>query len=263
LSIKVSNLCFSYGERQVLDNISITAEEGQLLSIVGPNGVGKSTLFYCILGILNKYRGNITIEGSDIRGLDIRDMARLIAYVPQNHYPSFNFSVFDMVLMGTSIQVSSVATPGKNQIQLVYSALERLGILHLKNRSYTKISGGERQLALIARALVQQTRVLILDEPTANLDFGNQVRVLTQIKSLAKEGYTIVQSTHNPDQTFMFSDHVLAMLNGKVLADGPPCDVLTEELIHRLYVVDVDVQSLYRDRVRVCVPRSVIDDKKI
>ncbi len=263
MSITVSNLSFSYGERKVLDNINVTAEEGQLLSIVGPNGVGKSTLFYCILGILNKYQGDIAIEGRNIKGLDIMEMAKLIAYVPQNHYPSFNFSVFDMVLMGTSVQVSSISTPGKAQIQLVYSALERLGILHLKNRSYTKISGGERQLALIARALVQQTRVLILDEPTANLDFGNQVRVLTQIKSLANEGYTIIQSTHNPDQTFMFSDHVLAMLNGQVLADGAPCNVFTEELIHKLYVVDVDVQSLYRDKVRVCVPRSVIDDKNI
>ncbi len=262
MSITVSNLSFSYGERQVLDDINVTAENGQLLSIVGPNGVGKSTLFYCILGILNNYKGKIAIEGRDIKGLDIKEMAKLIAYVPQSHYPSFNFSVFDMVLMGTSIQVSSVSTPGKAQVELVYSALERLGILHLKNRGYTKISGGERQLALIARALVQQTKVLILDEPTANLDFGNQVRVLTQIKSLAKEGYTIVQSTHNPDQTFMFSDHVLAMLSGKVLADGAPCDVLTEDLIHDLYVVDVDVQSLYRDRVRVCVPKSVINDDK-
>ncbi len=261
MSITVSNLSFSYGEKPVLDNINVTAEKGQLLSIVGPNGVGKSTLFYCVLGILNKYKGSVQIEGRNIKELDIREMARLIAYVPQNHYPSFNFSVLDMVLMGASIQVSSITTPGKTQVELVYSALERLGILHLKNRGYTKISGGERQLALIARALVQQTRVLILDEPTANLDFGNQVRVLTQIKSLAKDGYTIVQSTHNPDQTFMFSDHVLAMLNGKVLADGSPCEVLTEELIDRLYIVDVNVQSLYRDRVRVCIPKSVINDK--
>lgn len=262
MSIVISNLCFSYGERLVLDNINVTAEKGKLLSVVGPNGVGKSTMFYCILGILNNYKGRIEIEGRDIRGLDIREMAKLIAYVPQNHYPSFNFSVFDMVLMGTSIQVSSVSIPGKAQMNLVYSALERLGISHLKNRSYTRISGGERQLVLIARALVQQTKVLILDEPTANLDFGNQVRVLTQIKSLAKEGYTIIQSTHNPDQTFMFSDHILAMLNGKVLADGVPSDVLTEELINRLYVVDVNVQSLFRDRVRVCVPKSVINDKR-
>jgi iron complex transport system ATP-binding protein len=165
-----------------------------------------------------------------------------------------------MVLMGTSIQFSSVSTPGKAQIKLVESALERMGIIHLKNRGYTRISGGERQLALIARALVQQTRVLILDEPTANLDFGNQVRVLTQIKSLAREGYTIVQSTHNPDQTFMFSDRVLAIQDGKVLAYGAPCDIVTKDLINQLYTVETEVQSLYRDRVRVCVPKVVVED---
>ncbi len=141
MSITVSNLSFSYGERQVLDNINFIAESGQLLSVVGPNGVGKSTLFNCILGILNNYKGSIAIEGRDIKGLDIIELAKLIAYVPQSHYPAFNFNVFDMVLMGTSIQISSISTPGKAQIELVYSALERLGILHLKNRGYTKISG--------------------------------------------------------------------------------------------------------------------------
>lgn len=232
------------------------------MSVVGPNGVGKSTLFRCILGLLNGYKGQIQINGQDIKGLGIQEMARLIAYIPQNHYPSFNFSVFDMVLMGTTIQVSSISTPGKTQIAMVESALERLGIQHLKNRAYTKISGGERQLVLIARALVQETKVLILDEPTANLDFGNQIRVLTQIKSLAKEGYTIVQSTHNPDQTFMFSDCVLAIHDGKVLACGAPAEIVTEELIHRLYAVDVEVQSLYRDKVRICIPKCVVEEKE-
>jgi iron complex transport system ATP-binding protein len=262
LSIEISELKFGYGDRLVLDSIDARAESGQLLSVVGPNGVGKSTLFYCMLGLLNGYKGHIKINSKDIKGLNIKEMAQLVAYVPQSHHPSFNFSVFDMVLMGTSVQFSSVSTPGKTQIDLVEQALERMGIIHLKKRGYTKISGGERQLALIARALVQQTRVLILDEPTANLDFGNQVRVLTQIQSLAREGYTIVQSTHNPDQTFMFSDRVLALHNGKVLACGAPCDIVTKELIHQLYVVDTEVQSLYRDRVRVCVPKVVVDDSR-
>ncbi len=260
MSIEISDLKFSYGDRLVLDSIDARADSGQLLSVVGPNGVGKSTLFYCILGILGGYKGYIKINDRDIKGLNIKEMAQLIAYVPQSHHPSFNFNVFDMVLMGTSIQFSSVSTPGKAQIKLVESALERMGIIHLKNRGYTRISGGERQLALIARALVQQTRVLILDEPTANLDFGNQVRVLTQIKSLAREGYTIVQSTHNPDQTFMFSDRVLAIQDGKVLAYGAPCDIVTKDLINQLYTVETEVQSLYRDRVRVCVPKVVVED---
>ena len=181
-------------------------------------------------------------------------MAKLIAYVPQSHYPSFNFSVFDMVLMGTSIQFSAYSTPGKEQVKLAETALERLGIAHLKHRGYTKISGGEQQLTIIARALVQQTNVLILDEPTANLDFGNQILVLTQIKYLARDGYTIVQATHNPEHAFMFSDRVLAIHGGKVLADGAPSNIVTEELMRKLYTVDIDVQSLCQDKVRVCIP---------
>jgi iron complex transport system ATP-binding protein len=260
LSIIISDVSFSYGERPILENVSAAAKEGQVLSVVGPNGVGKSTLFYCILGILNNFRGQIKINSRDSRELGIKDMARLVSYIPQSHYPSFNFSVFDMVLMGTSHQVSSVSVPGKKQTALVEAALERLGISHLRDRGYTQISGGERQLVLIARALVQQTRILILDEPTANLDFGNQILVLTRIKSLAREGYTIIQSTHNPEQTFMFSDSVLALYNGKVLASGAPTDIITEELMHRLYGVDIKVQSLFQDKVRVCVPSIVIGD---
>lgn len=230
-----------------------------MLSVVGPNGVGKSTLFHCILGLLNGFKGQIKVDNNDIRNLSIKEMARLIAYIPQSHYPSFNFSVFDMVLMGTSNQISSIATPKKKQTDLVEMALERMRIAQLRNRGYTQISGGERQLVLIARALVQQTRVLILDEPTANLDFGNQIRVLTQIQSLAREGYTIIQSTHNPEHTFMFSDCVTALHKGKVLANGAPSNIITKELIQKLYDVDIEVHSLYEDKVRVCIPEVVIN----
>lgn len=261
MSICVSDLSFSYGDARVLKDVSFSVGEGELMSVVGPNGVGKSTLFYCLLGIFDNYKGKISIKDIDIKNLGVQEMAKLIAYVPQSHFPSFNFSVFDMVLLGTSVQISSVSTPGKKQIQLAESAMDRLGISHLRERGYTKISGGERQLALIARALVQQTNVLILDEPTANLDFGNQIRVLEQIRSLTKEGYTIIQSTHNPEQAFMYSDRVLAMHRGRVLADGSPSEIVTEELVHKLYGVDVKIKSLYRDKVRVCIPENLIKEE--
>jgi iron complex transport system ATP-binding protein len=261
LSVMVSDISFSYGKRLILDKVDFRAESGEFLSVVGPNGVGKSTLFNCILGLLNGYHGQILINETNIKNLTIKEMAKLIAFIPQNHYPSFNFNVFDMVVMGTSNQFSSISMPGTRQYSLVEDALERMGIMHLKDRGYINISGGERQLVLIARALAQQTMVLVLDEPTANLDFGNQIRVLTQIKSLAKDGYTIIQSTHNPEQAFMFSDTVLALHQGKVLAHGTPSEILTGDLIRQLYGIEVEIHSLYQDRVRFCIPTAILNDR--
>ena len=258
MSLKVKNLTFGYDERPVLKDVSFAVEENELLSILGPNGVGKSTLFRCILGLLQGYEGEITLHNRDIRKMGIREMAKHVAYIPQSHYTPFNYSVFEMVLMGTTVQVSAFSKPGKRQAGLAEAALERMGIADLKYRGYTQISGGERQLVLIARALVQEARMLILDEPTANLDYGNQIRVLSQIKTLAREGYTIVQSTHNPDQTFLFSDRVLALKDGRVFADGPPGQVYSEKLIKALYGVDVEVQSLYGDQVRVSIPKGIV-----
>lgn len=263
MSIEVSNLSFQYTNQRVLNQISFKVEEGQLLSVLGPNGVGKSTLFRCILGLLEGYEGEILLNGVDSKTLDIKKKAQQIAYIPQSHYPSFNFSVFDMVLMGTSVQISCFSSPGKKQITLADAALERLGIQHLKNRGYHQISGGEQQLVLLARALVQNAKILIMDEPTSNLDFGNQIRVLTQIKSLTNEGYTIIQSTHNPDQTFQFSDMVLAMKEGEVLAYGTPTNIFTKDLIQNLYGVEVNIQSLYSDKVRVSIPKSIIEAKQM
>jgi len=254
LSVEVSNLSFSYGDRLIIDKINFYVEDGQLISVLGPNGVGKSTLFRCILGLLRDYTGKIFLTGKDIKKLSTGEMAKLIAYIPQSHYPSFNYSVFDMVLMGTAVQISSLSSPGKKQIELVNRALDKMGIYHLKERGYMQISGGERQLVLLARALVQEAKILVLDEPTSNLDFGNQIKVMLQIKNLAKEGYTIIQSTHNPDQTFLFSDKIMAMKGGRIIKYGKPDDIISNDLIQSLYDVDVEIQSLYDDKIRVCIP---------
>lgn len=258
MSIDVRGLSFSYGTRSVLKEISFTAEDGTLLSILGPNGVGKSTLFRCILGLLGGYEGSASINGRDIRGLSARKLARLVAYIPQSHYPAFNYSVFDMVLMGTTAQAGGFRSPGKREISLAEAALERMHVSHLRDRAYLQISGGERQLTLIARALAQETKVLVMDEPTANLDYGNQLLVMKEIRSLAGEGYTVIQSTHSPDQAFLYSDRILALKDGRVAAFGPPHDVLTSELIKSLYGVEVELQSLYEDRLRVLIPKSVL-----
>lgn len=255
MSVIVKDLSFSYGEHQILTDVSFTADSGEFLSILGPNGVGKSTLFRCVLGLLRDYTGSITVGGRDIRSLSVCDMSKRIAYIPQSSSSAFNYSVFDIVLMGTTAGLSTFRTPRKAEKERVEWALHKMGISHLSQRCFHRISGGERQLCMIARALVQRASVLLLDEPTASLDFGNQILVLSQIKALAEEGYTVIQTTHDPQHTYMFSDRVLALKDGRVLTEGAPKDVLDKSLMSALYGLDVEVSSLFDDRVRVCTPK--------
>ena len=257
MSIEVKNLNFSYGNRQVLHDISFTASSGEFLSILGPNGVGKSTLFRCVLGLLSGYTGTVSVDGTDVRSFSVREMAKHIAYIPQSSHPIFNYSVSDIVLMGRTSGLSTFRSPKKQDVELSQWAMEKVGISHLALRCFHRLSGGEQQLVLIARALVQKAPVLMLDEPTANLDFGNQLRVLEQARSLAREGYTVIQTTHHPEQSYLFSDRILTIQNGRVLKEGTPEEVLTEETIRALYGVEVEVVSLYHDKARICIPAHI------
>ena len=257
MSIEVKNLNFSYGSRQVLHDISFTVGSGEFLSILGPNGVGKSTLFRCVLGLLSGYTGTVTVDGTDVRSFSVREMAKHIAYIPQSSHPIFNYSVSDIVLMGRTSGLSTFRSPGKKDKELCQWAMEKVGISHLALRCFHRLSGGEQQLVLIARALVQKAPVLMLDEPTANLDFGNQLLVLEQARSLAREGYTVIQTTHHPEQSYLFSDRILTIQKGRVLKEGTPEEVLTEETIRALYGVDVEVVSLYHDKARICIPAHI------
>ena len=257
MSVEVNHLSFSYGDHAVLHDISFSVGKGEFLSILGPNGVGKSTLFRCVLGLLSGYTGTVTIDGMDARTFSVREAARHIAYIPQSSRPVFNFSVMDIVLMGTTSGLNPLRSPGRQDVARCQWAMDKVGISHLADRCYHRLSGGEQQLVLIARALVQNAPVLMLDEPTANLDFGNQLLVLEQAQSLAREGYTVIQTTHHPEQSYMFSDRILAIQNGRVLVEGTPDQVLTESTIQALYHVDVEIIHLFEDKARVCIPTTV------
>ncbi len=254
MELEVSNLEAYYGKHKVLSNLSFSLEKGKLMCVLGPNGVGKSTLFQCILGLKKQHAGKIYIENEEMETLDIRQRAKRIAFIPQCHQPVFSYRVKDIVLMSTECTLHGMKSPGKLQKQMALEAMERVGIAHLAERKYTQISGGERQLVLIARALAQQAKVLIMDEPTSNLDYGNQIRIMKQIRKLAEEGYTILQSCHQPEQAFLYADEILVLWKGCVLIKGTPKEVLTEELIQKIYGVDVEIKSLYEDQIRVCIP---------
>ncbi len=258
MSIEVKGLCFSYGDRQILKELSFTVQKGELLSILGANGVGKSTLFRCMLGLCTSYGGEVLIDGDEARSLSAREMARRVAYIPQTTAPAFNYCVRDIVLMGTSSTLSAFGTPGRADRERAERALSKVGISGLGERCFHHLSGGEKQLCLIARALVQNAPVLLLDEPTASLDFGNQMLVLSQARALADEGYSVVQTTHNPEHAYLFSDEVLAMKDGAIMARGTPQEVISAELMSRLYGLELAGASLFDDRVRVFTPKEAI-----
>ena len=254
MSIDVEHLSFSYGRREVLHDLTFSIPDNTLVNVLGPNGVGKSTLFRCILCLNRNWEGGITVNGKDLRALSIRDRASEIAYSPQSHAPVYTYEVLDVVLMSAGGRVGLFGTPKRGQVDQAWNALERIGIAHLGHRPYTQISGGEQQLVLIARAIAQNARTIIMDEPTSALDYGNTVRVLSCVRQLAREGLSIVQSTHQPDQAFLYADQTLVIHEGRVFAHGDPKDVITRELVSTIYGVDVEVNSLYGDKVRVCVP---------
>ena len=240
MRISVENLSFSYDERPVLQNVTFSAGEGEVLSVLGANGAGKSTLFRCLLGNLSGYTGSITVEGQDLRSLSPRKRAKKIAYIPQSHRPTFGYTVLDTALMGTTRHRSPFLSPGKEQEALAWEALARVGAEQLALRDFSCLSGGEQQLVLLARALAQQADILVMDEPASSLDYGNQLRVLQMARELAAEGYTVILSTHDPQQALRFSDRVLALAEGSVVALGEVGEVLTRDLLRRLYHVETE-----------------------
>ena len=224
----------------VLKGISFKAEKGGLTTILGPNGSGKTTLFKCISGLWRYYKGEIKVDGIIIDKLSFKKRARLFSVVPQEHEPPFPYSVFDVVLMGRASYIGVFSSPGKKDYEKAEEALKTVGIEHLKNIPYTKISGGERQLTLIARAIAQEAPVMLLDEPTSHLDFRNQINILKKIKEIANmRGMTVVMTLHDPNLASLFSDKVVVINSGSKVAEGLPEDIITEELIKRVYDIEI------------------------
>ena len=240
MSLSVENLSFSYGKAPVLRDVTFTAEKGELLSVLGPNGVGKTTLFRCVLGTLPPSSGRVTVDGCDLTALPPRERARRIAYIPQIHPATFGYTVLDTVLMGAARQLNAFQQPQAAQLRQAEEALEQVGAAHLRERNFAHLSGGEQQLVLIARALAQRAEVLVMDEPTSALDYGNQLRILQMVRRLAAQGYTVVLSTHNPQHALTFAHRLLVLHDGTAAALGRPADVLTPALMEKLYGVQVD-----------------------
>ena len=235
MSLTVENLSFSYGRHAVLQGVSFAAQAGELLAILGPNGVGKTTLFKCVMGLARRYTGTIRADGVDLAALSPRERAHRVAAIPQAHPLSFRYSAFDMVLMGTSHGLSPFAVPGEREKTAARDAMARVNIAPLADRPFDHLSGGEQQLVFIARALCQQAKILLMDEPTASLDYGNRLLVLGVARDLSRAGYTVLLSTHDPQHALWYADRALALHEGKVLALGATREVVVPDVLQQLY----------------------------
>lgn len=241
MKIQAREVGFAIGKQHILQQVGFEAYEGEILAVLGQNGAGKSTLFRCILGLEKGYTGQILAENQDLRKLSPGKRAQLMAYIPQKHGDPFSYTVEEIVLMGTALGKPVTAVPGRKERERCEQILKHLELDGLRDRIFNTLSGGEQQMVLIARALVQQARILVMDEPTSNLDYGNQTRVFEILRKLAGEGYLIILSTHNPQQVLFYADRVLALQEGKVLAAGKTEEVMTSELIKELYHMEAEL----------------------
>ncbi|ATN36483.1 ABC transporter [Rhizobium sp. ACO-34A] len=258
MTLRLDALSFGHRGKVVGREVTLHVVPGEVLALFGPNGVGKTTLFKTMLGLMPALGGTVALDECALPQWSRAERARRIAYVPQAHAALFPFVARDVVLMGRAAHVSLFAMPGRADREIAEHSLSELGIAHLAGRPYTELSGGERQLVLIARALAQQAGIIVMDEPTASLDYGNQMRVLDCIRGLARDGRSIVLSTHDPGHVFLVADRVVLLKDGVVRAEGAPGEVLTAAAIREVYGVDVVVGTLEGGRAASCVPR--LDD---
>ena len=233
-------LSIGYSDRMVGRDLDVSVQQGEVLALLGPNGGGKTTLLKTLLGLLKPLAGDALIDGKSLGAYSVRERARHIAYVPQLHTPTFAFTVEAVVLMGRTAHGSLFSRPSAHDREVARQSLVRFGIDHLSERPYTMISGGERQLALLARALAQEPQFIVLDEPTASLDFGNQGKVMREIRALAASGHGVLFTTHDPNHALRAADRAYLLRDGERIAEGSVRNVLNREQLEELYRAPVE-----------------------
>lgn len=255
MKIELIDVCCGYEKKDILKDLNFTCETGNFYCILGANGIGKTTLFKTLLGFINPKKGQIIIDGHDLSKMSSKELARYISYVPQAKNNSYLYSVLDIVLMGRSLYINKFSSPSKNDMDITMKVLEQLDIVHLKDKMYSELSGGEQQIVLIARALVQEAKFIVMDEPTSNLDFENQKKVLHVLNVLAKNSVGIIMSSHSPDHAFYCNAKAILILKDKTVLEGPCETIITEDNLLKVYGVNIKVikqQDQNKEMIRCC-----------
>ncbi|MBP2133081.1 iron complex transport system ATP-binding protein [Methanomicrobium sp. W14] len=257
--LRVDDVYFDYGSHPVLSGISFSVEKGEVCGLFGPNGCGKTTLFKCCLRFLKILKGSVYMDGANVSSRTVKELAGTVSYVPQEHNTPFPYQVIEIVLMGRNPSMGGFFGVKKEDKKIAFGALERLGIADLAFCSYNQLSGGQRQMVLMARAIAQNTSLLFLDEPTSALDFQNQVKVWETVKELARDGKTILACSHDPNHVTWFCDRVVAMSSEGIIANGTPEEAITPEILDRMYGNACSIKSA--GGIRMIVPRCIAEQK--
>ncbi|MFW5649149.1 MAG: ABC transporter ATP-binding protein [Candidatus Alkaliphilus sp. MAG34] len=252
--IEVSELSYAYsGFKELFNNVSFTIKTGEVICILGPNGIGKTTLLNCIANLITPTKGRILVDGKDMNKMSPQDIARTIGYVPQTIMPSFDYEVLEYVVTGCAPRLGTFERPKDEHYSIARDAMSQMKISHLSHKAYTKISGGERQQVSIARAISQRPKIILMDEPTAHLDCGNQIKVLKIIKEMARKGYGVVFTTHNPDQALLLKTKIAAFDRNGNFSFGTYREVLDEGFLRSMYGIDLHLYNIDEIGRSVCI----------
>lgn len=255
---EIKNIDFSYdNNHKVLNDISFDITEKEIVTILGKNGAGKTTLFSCMLKLLKTQKGEILLDSRNINELSEKEITAIVSYVPQTTNQTFDFTVYEYVLMGASSDIGLFQRPLKAHEKMAYDALQTLDLLELIDRPISTLSGGERQKAAIARAIASNPKIIIFDEPTAHLDYSNQIKVLKLIKDLNKKGYAVVISTHDPNHAILLEGSVVLMDNEGRVSKGNFEGMISEDRLNKVYGTDLKIRYLDEFKRKICVYPSI------